>query len=474
METLAKYWKIVRLESSGDIAPLPRPTALQHLQTEYSEFADQDPLNDRTLQTLLVQQLKQAQLAAALCLRCYASHYILISCQRLVNNYGEHYGLKLSDLAPAVLTDDGSLPIEITPHPDKLSIQRPKKYENKQGERFQPLALRILEKFNPEKASLGTWAARLTWQDQTIKKILKEEYGILLISDWALLNDTQPAAFQRILIKYFNFPDPAQPLPSAAYQSAAQQLLTLVATQQTYHDIYVAEHVPTRGKPCSEPTLEQCQRMMTQLGMVPGQPGSPDSPHDFRAEKLAALADYVRRHRLKQLPPPDQLLAASSATSSAIIIPQEFLRLFDRYLGLAVAQTLQTRLTAKRMKPQKAKNILKALHLQYRVGLTQTEIAQQLGFPRQDTVSKLLDFKAMATGIIAHMSDRLKNDTPLLADYFNDPDRLLTLLAQLEGYLELVLKKDAQWRQTASQHRKEPSQLSQVIGDFLDQYPHPD
>jgi AraC-like DNA-binding protein len=472
MEALAKYWKITRLKFSGEIAVVERPTALQHLETEYREFASQDPLNDRALQTLLVQQLKQAQLAAALCLRCYASYYILISCQRLVNNYGEHYGLSLSELAPVALTDDGSLAIEITSQPGKLSIQRPQKYANKQGERFQPLALRILEKFNPEKAGLGTWAARLTWQDTQVKKVLKEEYGILLISDWALLNDTKPAAFARILIKYFNFPDPEQPLPSAAHQSAAGQLLTLVATMQAYHDVYLANHRPTRGKPCPEPTLEQCQTMMAQLGMAPGQIGSPDSTYDFRAEKLAPLADYIRRHRLKQLPPPDQLLVAAS--SSALSIPPEFLRLFDRYLGLAVAQALQTRLTAKRMKPQKAKNILKALHLQYRVGVTQTEIAQQLGLPRQDAVSKLLDFKSMATGIIGHMSDRLKNDTPLLADYFNDPDRLLTLLAQLEAYLKLILQKDAQWRHTAIQHRREPSALSQVIGDFLEQYPHPD
>jgi hypothetical protein len=29
----------------------------------------------------------------------------------------------------------------------------------------------------------------------------------------------------------------------------------------------------------------------------------PDNPEDFRTEKLQPIADYIRRHRLKQLPP---------------------------------------------------------------------------------------------------------------------------------------------------------------------------
>jgi hypothetical protein len=470
METLAKYWKIMRLQGSGDIVATDRPTALQHLNAEYGEFADQDPLPDRALQILLARQLQQSHVAAALCLRCFASYYILMSCQRLVKNYGQHYGFGVLDLVPVTLNDDGSLAIEIVQHEGTLSIQRPQNTANKQGNRFQPLAFRILEKFDPEKSGLGTWASRLTWQDAKLKKLLKEEYGILMIGDWALLNDTQPSTFQRILIKHFNFPDPAlEQAKTPAYAAAIKELNQLVAALQVYHDVYVAEHTPKRGRACPEPTIAQCQRMMAQLQLSPGTIGSPDSAEAFRSGNLMTIADYIRRHRLKLLPPSD-LAQRPSASSDTPIIPEEFLQLFNRYLGLAVTQAITQRLEHPSMKPEKASNILKVLDRQYRQGMPQGDIAKDLGFPRQDTVSKLLDFKHLKIGIIGHMSERLKNDTPLLAEYFNDADRLNTLLDQVEAYLDVILREDGRWRYTPLDKRQAPSQLASAIGDFLEQY----
>ncbi len=464
MAALAKYWKLVRLQSSGAIAEIDRPPASQHLETEYIEFLSQAPIPDRTLQTLLVQELKQARPLAALCLRCYTSHYILLSCQRLVKNYGEHYGLNLSDLATVTLTDDGQLAIEIIHQNNKLSIQRPAQYTNDKGDRYQPLAYRILEKFDPQKAGLSTWASRLTWQDSKLKKFLKDEYGILLISDWALLNDTQPQRLKRILIKHFNFPDPdKQPAnPGPNHQSAIRELLTLVSTLETYHAIYLAEHIPKRGKPCPEPTLDQCKCMITALNL-----NQPDNPEDFRTEKLQPIADYIRRHRLKQLPP--QVLIPSPTDND--IIDPELLPIFDRYLTPAIAKTLTKRLTGPHITPQKAQKILQVLHLQYNQGLSQSEIAQQLQLPGQYSVSRILEFKLLSIGITTHMSERLQNDTPKLEAYFSDIDRLLNLQDQLQAYLGLLVNEDEKLRYQSAQYRQgQRSQLGEAICDFLDRY----
>jgi hypothetical protein len=463
MAALEKYSTIIRLQSSGEIKAIDRPSALQHLKTEHTEFASQDPLEDRTLQTLLVQELRQAHNPAALCLRCYASHYILISCQRLVNNYGDHYGLTISALAPRTLDDDGHLDIEITYHNNQLSIQRPAQYTDEKGDRYQPLSYRILEKFDPQKGSLSGWASRLTWQDSKLKKFLKEEYGILPISDWALLNDTQPQRLKGILIKHFNFSNPDKPPknPGPNYQREVQQLLTFVKTLEAYHAIYRAEHTPQRGKPCPEPTLDQCQRMIAYLNL------SENNPEDFPTKHLHPIADYIRRHRLKQLPP--QAMVPTSGGSS---IPSELLLLFDRYLKDAVAKTLTNHLS--RQNPDKVRKILTILHLQYNEYLSQTSIAQELGLPGQYTISRLLNFKLLSIGIATHMAERLRNDTPKLAAYFNDADRLLTLQDQLQGYLEALVSEDERLRYNAAQSRQgQRSQLGEAICNFLEQYrPH--
>ena len=125
------------------------------------------------------------------------------------------------------------------------------------------------------------------------------------------------------------------------------------------------------------------------------------------------------------------------------------------------------------MKAKKTESFIKILKLQYQKGLVQAKIAEQLNLPGQYTVAKILDLKALITGIIGHMSEQLKKDTPSLASYFNDADRLLALQDQLESYLRFIFAQEAKVRYTPVHQRRDRSQLAEVICQFLTQH-YPD
>jgi hypothetical protein len=490
MEPLEKYWKLMRLNPSGDASAIDRPPALQHLTTECHDLITADPLNNRHLQSHLTQQLHQHSLPAALCLRSFASHHILMSCLKFVSMYGSHYHFRLADIAHVTLNDDGELGIEITHENGKLSIQRSAKYATKDGQRFKPLAFQILEKFDPTKAGLGVWASRLTWQDSKFRKLLHDEFKFLIITDWALLNDTKPETLKRMLIKNFNFPDLVRDqarnvnIDSSIYQSELQKLQELTIILQAYHEVYrfdrqnkIIQPTPnslskpsksSRGQSCSDPTPEQYDRMIAKLH--PLLPSTTALSEELIQEKLRTIADYIRRHRLKQLPT-DHI---EESTSSEIDnIPNEILLLFDQYLHLAIGKTIKNRLTGPRVKAKKAEMLIKILKLTYQKGLSQDDVAKQLNLPGQYTVARILSFKLLITGIIGHMSEQLKNDTPSLAEYFNDADRLLALQDQLESYLRYIFSKNAKERSTPIRNRHDRSQLSEIICDFLTQH-YPD
>lgn len=509
MEPREKYHTLMRLNADGDASPFDRAPARQYLETECHEWVSKDTLDNRSLQKHLVRQMQAGSLNALLCLRCFASHHILISALRVVSLYGKYYRFGLADIAIVTLNDDGKSDVKITYENNKLSIQRLSE------SRFQTLSFQILEKFDPEKAGLGVWASRLTWQDGKLKKLLKDEYGLLLVSDWALLNDTKPTTFKRLLIKNFGFPNlekdqvkaktnPAEfsKINAPMYQSMLRELDEFVLILEAYHAVYVVDRKDalTRAKAarsasktntsetetsvqsqsCPDPTSEQYARMIQFLIPRSTEATQKQLSEKFLQHKLQgktedekdsdiSIAEYIRRHRLKQLPPAQP---TDTSTTALDRIPRELLILFDRYLEMGIYQALQTRLTSKRMKATKASQMLQALRMQYRDRLTQTEIAQHLNVPNQYTISRLIDFESLSTGIIGHMSQQLKNDIPSLADYFEDPDRLLDLHDQLELYLSVLIREDRSWRHTPPEKRTHLSQFGQALCQVLDnRYP---
>jgi hypothetical protein len=177
---VSRYWTLVRLNPAGGYRMEQLSPTYTYLQQFSSDWLKADQ-SDRALQITLTQRFQVGDLEAGLCLRCYISWVIVQECQALVRQFGEYYGLDESELLSYVLSDEGKIAIGT----------------------FKPLGYEILEKYQPEVSALNNWAARLVRQNADLKQCLKE-HGLLLISDWGLLNDTKPRQLRRILVEYFD------------------------------------------------------------------------------------------------------------------------------------------------------------------------------------------------------------------------------------------------------------------------------
>ncbi|MEO0688287.1 MAG: hypothetical protein AAFY76_25315, partial [Cyanobacteria bacterium J06649_11] len=115
--------------------------------------------------------------AAELCLRCYISGLIIAVCSDLGVRFGNDNGFSRKDLLPFVLDDEVLL-------------------QSSRNNSYKSLATLIMQTFDSSKGSLKTWVNRYVKQHPEIHRFLLE-HGIFLISDWAILNDTNPKELQR-------------------------------------------------------------------------------------------------------------------------------------------------------------------------------------------------------------------------------------------------------------------------------------
>ncbi|MCC5599419.1 hypothetical protein [Nostoc favosum] len=143
---------------------------------------------------------------AGLCLRCYVSHRILITCKTIphIYNVSAENLFRYTDLLPFVLNDDGTALVivdsegknqHILNHHDSTTQLIPK------GGGF--FSVDILQRFNPNlgsKESLDNWTTRLTRQNEEIKSFLWE-FGLATPSDWGLLCKSIPRSLSVLLSK---------------------------------------------------------------------------------------------------------------------------------------------------------------------------------------------------------------------------------------------------------------------------------
>ncbi|MEH2182772.1 hypothetical protein [Nostoc sp.] len=188
---------------------------------------------------------------AGLCLRCYVSHRILITCKTIphIYNVSAENLFRYTDLLPFVLNDDGTALVivdsegktqHILNHHD--STTRP---ILKGGEFF---SVDILQRFNPNlgsNESLDNWTSRLTRQNQEIKSFLWE-FGLATPSDWGLLCKSVPRSLSGLLL--------------------TEEDYEIVKAFQT---VYQRDRLKTRQKGrCSEPTPSQLQEMLNLLQQI--------------------------------------------------------------------------------------------------------------------------------------------------------------------------------------------------------------
>ena len=189
---------------------------------------------------------------AGLCLRCYVSQKIIITCKKIPHTCKAEVGELFSyiDLLPFVLNDNGKeLVILDSEGQTQLilnhdGITRP---IAKGGEFF---SVEILRTFNPDLSfseSLDNWTWRLTQQNQNLKLFLWE-FGVRTPSDWGLLCKHIPRSLEPRLEK------------------GDREII------EVFHVVYHRDRRNSheRGR-CSEPTLEQLQEMLhlLQLRNIP-------------------------------------------------------------------------------------------------------------------------------------------------------------------------------------------------------------
>ena len=413
-----RYWQLVRLDSSGKTRTNVISKAKNYFEQRYP-LVEENDIDDRAIANSLWQVMSQES-DAFLCLRCYISHQILQVCIQLNSQFSNHYGFSLEEILPYVLDDDGK---------SNHSV-------------YQPLSYQILQKFDPERSNLSTWTTRLVKQHRELNAFLLQ-HGIYLLSDWAILNDTDPKKLQRVLSEF--------------HQLTKPEIGSAIALLESYHAIYRQERLRQRQQgqalgQCQPPTTNQLQQIAQLLKMA--------IAPDVILQRLQALAQRLRQHRLHvkgnllttsiDAPSTKPVIETIAADRDPAIEGQtQFLQNYRQQMLIslngAFEKAIAVRLQGKSTKAQqKAKIFAIALQLFHCQGLTMGEIAAQVGLKAQFEVTRLLNLKEFRADVRHYLLQTLQaRVTELAAEHIN-LDRLIALDQEISNALaeqvDLLLK----------------------------------
>ncbi len=435
METPWRYWQLVRLGSNGKTRTDEISKAKAYFEQKYLSEAESDTL-DRAIAKALWQVMTD-EINAFLCLRCYISHQILQVCLHLEQQFGSYYGFSLEDLLPYVLDDDGK--IEQTA--------------------YQPLSYQILQKFDPDRSSLSTWTTKLVKQHRELNAFLLQ-YGIYLLSDWAILNDTSTKKLQKVLSEF--------------HQLTTREIASAITLLESYHAIYRQERLRQRQQgralgACQPPTIEQLKQIAQQLK------GDAIAP-EVILNRLQALAQLLRQHRVHargNLPTTSLDAPSTKPIVEAIAIAepdeeisgqtkflknyrQQLLAALDRAFERAIAVRLQGK-TVKAQ--QRVKIFALALRLFHCEGMTMGEIAAQVGLKAQFEVTRLLKLKEFRADVRHYLLQTLQSKVRDLAAEHIDIERLIALDSEiataLTEQIDLLLRDAESEAKTVKSHSTE-------------------
>lgn len=255
MVSPSKYWQmqIIPLEEDVQLKKLREiGRAKEFLKIQIPYLSNKSTLSteeNKQVQSVLWEIFRftddiYQRALAGLCLRCYVSHRILITCKTIphIYNVSAENLFRYTDLLRFVLNDDGKTLVivdsegktqHILNHDDGITRPIPK------GGGF--FSVDILQRFNPNlhsKESLDNWTTRLTRQNEEIKSFLWE-FGLATPSDWGLLCKSIPRSLSGLLSK---------------------KDCEIIKAFQT---VYQRDRLKTQQKGrCFEPTLTQLQEML--------------------------------------------------------------------------------------------------------------------------------------------------------------------------------------------------------------------
>ncbi|BAU10461.1 hypothetical protein LEP3755_09450 [Leptolyngbya sp. NIES-3755] len=404
----SNYWTLFRLSASGRAIPKPMLSAKSFFQQQFSEAQDTRSIQIRLFNLSQSSDQTTAQLAL-LCLRCYISYQIVSTCLRLVERFGDRYSFNLTDILPFVLDDQGRTEFRKT------------------------LSFEILRTFQPDKGSLSTWTARFVQQRPDLTRFFAQQ-GLLLVSNWALLNDTSEKQLCRIL--------------SEVYLLSPREIDRAIALLNAYHSVY--RNDPSRAGRCIPPSIAQLQKIAQHLS-------SSDSP-DVLMSRLNRLGNYVRQYRVwcrrgaaLTCPIDSVMLQPVEIEKQVCPLETRFLRRYRQALITELDRAIINVLTA-RMQKVSSQDFLLSLHALYCGKQTMRAIAVQLGLPGQYRVVRLVQLAKLRSTIQAELIDRLK---PRLAPFL--PVASIDLDRILQDELEPLFNLDAQYLQTPIAYRSSES-----------------
>jgi hypothetical protein len=459
MGNASRYWKLVRIDGGGNRKILEIPAARSFFTQLFGELTDDAP--DREIQRQLMDLYRdssgESTLLAERCLLCFLSGILEQGCLKLTSRFGEKYNFHCSELLPFVLDDDGRL---------------------SPGSKHQCFSRQILQSFDATQGSLSNWTMIRVKQHPDLNKFLLER-GVYLISNWAILNDTQPQQLQRILKDFHT-------LGELEIQDA-QYLL------QGYHTIYRVQRLENirnkiRSK-CIEPTYQQLEDIAI---YIENQTGRLFDNETVRV-KLTKLANQLREYRIyvrggslpidsldasftdKSNSLLDNVSAPASENSEISDEQSEFLEFyrhqFQESLQSALAQVTEARVRKLQKKGDKARIFLTALELSQCQNLAMKEIAETLGMRAQDAVTKLLKLKELRTDVQQEMLIILKDSVKEQAKKYADVEALNKLDEQLTIFLLSEISKiieNAESQSRTAKNYLKTDIFAQRLCEYLD------
>jgi hypothetical protein len=424
MHELSWYWTFVKLTASGDYTRHKIPQATINLDSFLEEIYDQQLSTDhqrhKIVQTQLIHKLRnspnfETRFQAEVCLRCYVSNAILQSCQYLLNQFSDSCQIKLNEILVRVLND-----VDLTQSLYRSSIQS-----------YQPFVAEILAKpFNPELSRLKTWTRLKIRQHQEIRHLFLE-HGILMSSDWAILNQTEQKDLQVLL---------------------NCGLLTLQECQENstllkyYHQVYRHQWRKNRHKgSCPTPTTKQLEKIAFRFRIK--------TELNLSVEKilyqLLNLAQKIRTYRiydqggvvLEASEDHSETLENIPYCSSDVDELEEQITFVIQCLDQAILETIQARIISlQRHSPDKASKYLIALKLYFcpepSQSLTMSDIAAQLQLKGQFEVTRLLQIKNFCPHIQNRTVLHLQNYLMKWTEVLSHPERLQQIRAAVHELVE--------------------------------------
>ena len=450
----SNYWNLVRLDSSGRLQIQKVVRAQQYFVELFPSFDSQN-ISDRLIQKDLFLRRNDSNensINADLCLRCFISHCIRQACIRLYKMFGQKHGFSLSELFRCVLDDT---------------------LDNFNVSNHQPLAVKILEdkekKFDPNKGNLSTWTTICFKNSKELQGFLRE-HEVLLITNWAILNDTDINRVNKVLLEFSNL------TPTEIEQASI--LLS------SYHSVYRGDRQKngqSRGKKCQPITTEQLERI---ANLVQQQANLFLSPKQTLS-RLEQLADRLRQDRIhegggrirqKSLDNTEintERMQADLASSEDDVDRSDWLESYWQQFQQSLDESIEAVITNRLdnfqgRRADKASKFIRALKLFHCQGESMGAIAPQVGFKKQYQVSRLLELNDLRADIRRHMLQQMQDWTMATAR-LEDLDSLKQREHEIESALaEQIDPLIDQAKKKAGAANRAQSILAQRICVYLD------